>query len=142
MFYSQIPDKALEDQRLEVKRKPSEHLSQSGVPASSVSATPSVQKDVQQHLPDNVLEYGQSDDEEEESTVEEPEEDSGDLHPLPSNPRVIYTKRRRLSTFESNDGIMDLESDVIGGSARSFEPGSLLARSVTLRHRPSQNFAP
>lgn len=28
---------------------------------------------------------------------------------------------RRLSTYESQDGVLDLESDTIGGSARSYD---------------------
>jgi hypothetical protein len=31
-------------------------------------------------------------------------------------------QRRRLSTFESMDGTMDLESDEVGGSARVVKP--------------------
>lgn len=52
--------------------------------------------------------------------------------PLGGRPRV-----RRLSTYTSSDGGMDLEDDVIGGSARpgssvgSWRPGSLGAGGVS-----------
>lgn len=47
--------------------------------------------------------------------------------PIPRTP-VMRTKvrptdlrrPRRLSTYESHDGVLDLESDTIGGSARSY----------------------
>ena len=134
-----IPDKDLEDQRQRpsVKRKPSEHLTEPVAPGEPSSNAPSVTKGSQQPPTTNILEYGESDDEEEEPIVdqtitEEPEELGAEARALPTNPRVIYTRRRRLSTFESSDGIMDLESDIIGGSARSFDPGSSMARSATL----------
>lgn len=44
------------------------------------------------------------------------EEDGTPIH---SHNRPIGAKRRRLSTFEDLDGTHDLESDTIGGSARS-----------------------
>ncbi|KAJ7142080.1 vacuolar amino acid permease [Mycena crocata] len=39
-----------------------------------------------------------------------------------ATPPVGWKHRRRLSTFESTDGFMDLESDRIGGSARVVPP--------------------
>lgn len=49
----------------------------------------------------------------------------------PTRMRHGSTRRpvRRLSTFESPDGVLDLESRRIGGSARSFETGSWSGRS-------------
>jgi len=51
-------------------------------------------------------------------------EEHGETHdrvlPTLERPRLIPFRRRRLSTYESNDGGMDLESDKIGGSARSL----------------------
>ncbi|KLO19602.1 MFS general substrate transporter [Schizopora paradoxa] len=42
------------------------------------------------------------------------------VHSTMPRPRLINTRRRRLSLYESSDGGMDLESDKIGGSARSL----------------------
>lgn len=42
--------------------------------------------------------------------------DEEDIEDLPTPSKKI--PRRRLSTFESADSVMDLESDRIGGSAR------------------------
>ncbi|KAK7036049.1 vacuolar amino acid permease [Favolaschia claudopus] len=54
----------------------------------------------------------------------------------PATPRPIAAgrrpHRRRMSTFESMDGTMDLESDRIGGSARDV-PSSVEGRSLTSR---------
>ncbi|KAH7911105.1 major facilitator superfamily domain-containing protein [Hygrophoropsis aurantiaca] len=51
--------------------------------------------------------------------------DDGDM---PDGPSITRPKprRRRLSTFESTDGILDLESETVGGSARQ-RPASLRA---------------
>jgi hypothetical protein len=52
-----------------------------------------------------------------------------------SSPRANFQRsRRRLSTFESNDGGMDLESDVIGGSARSVPRSHASASAHWLGH--------
>lgn len=42
------------------------------------------------------------------------------VHTTMQRPRLIASRRRRLSLYESSDGGMDLESDKIGGSARSL----------------------
>ena len=50
-----------------------------------------------------------------EVEVEEEEEEEAE----PVSPLLVGRRpRRRLSTYESSDGGMDLEDDVIGGSAR------------------------
>jgi hypothetical protein len=51
---------------------------------------------------------------------EEEEEEGDDERPLPSTPRVV--PRRRLSTYEPTDGVMDMESNRVGGSARQGRP--------------------
>ncbi|OCB89634.1 vacuolar amino acid permease [Sanghuangporus baumii] len=127
-----IPDKALEDQRTEARRKSSGYLRQPVVPATSVISRPEsshTQEERQEELQktDNPLEYCESEveDDTRPSNEEETEAHDGEPHPLHSDPRKIFSKRRRLSTFESNDGILDLESDIIGGSARSFDISSV-----------------
>ena len=78
----------------------------------------------------NNLEYCSSDEEDEGSDHDQPDDDASEDEasdgqgPLRS-PRIAFQHRRRLSTFESSEGGMDLESDVIGGSARSFSYGTL-----------------
>lgn len=68
---------------------------------------------------ENHLEYGDSDDEELE-VEEEPSEPSTSTAPPSRPPLRLVPRRRRLSTYESSYGVLDLESDVIGGSARSI----------------------
>ncbi|EGN96457.1 hypothetical protein SERLA73DRAFT_186194 [Serpula lacrymans var. lacrymans S7.3] len=46
------------------------------------------------------------------------DDDDDDNDISPSLPRPVVRPRRRLSTFESVDGGLDLESDTVGGSAR------------------------
>ncbi|KAE9408977.1 MFS general substrate transporter [Gymnopus androsaceus JB14] len=72
----------------------------------------------------------------EDEQVRDDDSDSDeDDHPTtpttPTRMRHGSTRRpvRRLSTFESPDGVLDLESRRIGGSARSFETGSWSGRS-------------
>ena len=87
----------------------------------------------------NALEYSTSD-EDSNCVIEEEDEEEEiggreisvdhqrQAHPIHESPtrygatvaRPTRPPKRRLSTFESTDGGMDLESDVIGGSARSF----------------------
>ena len=55
----------------------------------------------------------------EEAAAEEGEAE-GPSRPVQIRRPSLKLKRRRLSTFESNFGVMDLESDTIGGSARSI----------------------
>lgn len=81
----------------------------------------------------NTLEYASSDsdidsgddsdsqDEHHDSDrAEQNEDEEHDDHADLISPRIAFQRRRRLSTFESSDGVLDLESDTIGGSARSF----------------------
>lgn len=49
------------------------------------------------------------------------EEEEEELHDaVPVLPRAIAPRRRRLSTYQSFDGGLDLEDEEIGGSARSL----------------------
>lgn len=70
---------------------------------------------------------GRSDPESRENPLEvtdDPEESAEELHAsededVPAiRPPLTGKRRRRLSTYESSDGGMDLENDEIGGSAR------------------------
>ncbi|KAF9060230.1 MFS general substrate transporter [Rhodocollybia butyracea] len=56
-----------------------------------------------------------------DSIVTTPDSEIGetDAFPVSSSPRSAMRHKRRLSTFESPDGVMDLESRRIGGSART-----------------------
>ena len=88
------------------------------------TANNEVQECISPEREPNQLEYGESDDEEEETDVRDAAEESS----KPSTSELPVTRpllrriprRRRLSTYESSDGILDLESDIIGGSARSI----------------------
>ncbi|KAI5119530.1 hypothetical protein M0805_002552 [Coniferiporia weirii] len=102
-----IPEKSLDEPRGEVTRKPSMHIESGAPPAGDQD---------QQERSANALAYVESDDEEGEEHTQ-----VADVRPSVPNPRAIAPgRRRRLSTYESNDAIMDLESDVVGGSARSI----------------------
>ncbi|EJD06151.1 vacuolar amino acid permease [Fomitiporia mediterranea MF3/22] len=138
-----IPEKALEDQRPEVKRKPSTHVDSTPAPPTNITGTLIIQEPERLELPINRLEYGDSDEEGEgegegeEGRDEEASEREDQPQTLTSSPRKILSRHRRLSTFESSDGILDLESDDIGGSARSFS-GSSFAGTIPRR----RSFAP
>lgn len=91
----QIPDKSLDG-----PRGPSFSSGQGAGPPASLE--PSF----------NPLEETEETDEDEQVTVEA----DGTHERSVTTPRRIPP--RRLSTYESADGVMDLESDVVGGSAR------------------------
>jgi hypothetical protein len=55
-------------------------------------------------------------------TSDNEDEDVPPIRPLP-------TRRRRLSTYESSDSVLDLEDDEIGGSAR---PAGVLHNAMGL----------
>lgn len=124
----QIPEKSLDEPAREVTRKPSVH----SVHEPERSPTPP---------PPNALEYiDERTDGSDETTLEVlavtsptqidydgavEQEHHDDMPPevvVPQlrRPRLVRPRRRRLSMYESSDGGMDLESDVIGGSARSI----------------------
>ena len=50
-------------------------------------------------------------------------DEGDDERSLPTMPRAV--PRRRLSTFEPTDGVMDLESNRVGGSARQGKAASV-----------------
>lgn len=59
------------------------------------------------------------------TVVEEPEQGADEFHDesegentVPAIRPLPTTQRRRLSTYESSDSVLDLEDDEIGGSAR------------------------
>lgn len=126
----QIPEKSL-DEPAPIRRKSSSH---SIIRRMSTEVVGQPAND----LPVVEEEDGEGEDGEEDSGSEVSEEDTspsrfeGFNNPFDGNetrdrlpstlprPRLINTKRRRLSLYESSDGGMDLESDKIGGSARSL----------------------
>ncbi|KAJ7612163.1 major facilitator superfamily domain-containing protein [Roridomyces roridus] len=75
-----------------------------------------------------------------DAVVAEPEPESesdaeSDATPVPTPTPTSRPRRRpmrRLSTFESPDGIMDLESDHVGGSARSPPPPYTSVRPMSV----------
>ncbi|TDL18944.1 MFS general substrate transporter [Rickenella mellea] len=70
--------------------------------------------------------------ERDESALSADDEDDQESAVPPLRPRPIFP-RRRLSTFESSEGGMDLEDETIGGSARSFTSTRLYIGSPTSR---------
>lgn len=70
--------------------------------------------------------------ERDESAVSADDEDDQASAVAPLRPRPIFP-RRRLSTFESSEGGMDLEDETIGGSARSFASTRLYIGSPSSR---------
>ncbi|KAL1947127.1 hypothetical protein VTO73DRAFT_14088 [Trametes versicolor] len=75
---------------------------------SSADATELSDEDIEARVPRRPRIDGRED------SGEEGEDEEDGVGGIP----VRRPRRRRLSTFESSDGIMDLEDDVIGGSAR------------------------
>jgi hypothetical protein len=57
-----------------------------------------------------------------EDVIDGDDEEGDDERPLPTTPTVVH--RRRLSTYESTDCVMDMESNRVGGSARQGIPPS------------------
>ena len=136
------------DQRLEGKRKPSTRSINGSRPSEQPTTNRSVNGNGEhaQQLHDepeafNRLEYDSSDsdnDSDDDSHSQDghhggqsqsDEDEASDVYGDLGSPRIAFQRRRRLSTFESNDGIMDLESDTIGGSARSFGTVMTIDRS-------------
>ncbi|THH09985.1 hypothetical protein EW145_g1642 [Phellinidium pouzarii] len=121
-----IPEKALVDTRTEVVRKRSTRSNLTTEYAAVSTEQRGLSDPLHPQKPQSVLEYGESEedenegeDEEEDVTEElETETEIGNSGPLPRS--IVPKPRRRLSTYELSDGGLDLESDVIGGSARSF----------------------
>lgn len=105
----QIPDKPLDQPRPRTRSSgelPNPH------PTPAEFAEESRNAD---GLPANV-EVVQNHDDESDSSDAEGEDERVDIPPVSQSPK--RPRRRRLSTYESSDGAMDLEDDFIGGSAR------------------------
>lgn len=96
--FSQIPDKSLDSTR----------------PRGMSVNVPSPQPE-EQSVRENPLEITEEPEELEDDAHHEDEDDHADLPPMRVTP---IPRRRRLSTYESSDSILDLEDDEIGGSAR------------------------
>ncbi|KAH9939440.1 MFS general substrate transporter [Amylocystis lapponica] len=81
------------------------------------------------HVPPNAISPERDS---EDTAADEDEADDSDSDDGKPALRTVGPCPRRLSTFESSDGVLDLESDTIGGSARSvprsFHQASPIAR--------------
>ncbi len=124
----QIPEKSL-DEPVPVRRKSSSHsiirrLSAEGV-SQPTNELPVVVEDEDEEGDSDAdesesEEHIRSDQFEGFSFSPERNETRDQVLPTLERPRLIPGRRRRLSVYESYNGGMDLESDKIGGSARSL----------------------
>lgn len=103
----QIPEKSLDSPELSNRTKRKVSSQENGEREPS-------ENHISNHIePDDPFEYGDAAEVGEVEDRQGPGDRSVDHLQTPQKP-----KRRRLSTYESSDGGMDLESDDIGGSAR------------------------